>query len=124
MKQFRNIPEILGAPDPVRRYIGKVIGSAKKPFEEALGGNVFLVEEWNDLKEVTIDYFSGANALETAGQLDIAEWADEDKTFAFFFSATNESGGPGYFVPAHLMNGNLLETINLSTKPKRSKRKT
>jgi hypothetical protein len=128
MKQFRNLPEMLQAPEPIRKFIAKTIGKARQPFEEALGGNVFLVEHEADLSELTIDHFSGANALETAGAIDIADWIDDEHTYALFFSATNDSGGPGYFVPAHIVqnSGNLSETMVLSsqTKPKRSRKKT
>jgi hypothetical protein len=125
MKQFKNLAEMLEAPEAVRHFLANVIKVAKDPFEEALGGNVFLVEDPTDLNELVIDTFSGATALQTAGTMDNASWIDKEKTYALFFTAISDSGGPGYFVPAHIVEGcpNLQETMRLTEEENKKMRK-
>ena len=81
-------------------------------FMHYLGGNVFIVEAEADLAEVVgMDFeFSQVhrrwpNCMEAILPLDEAKYlfnADGTADYALLFAATNDAGGPSWFIPRHL----------------------
>lgn len=81
-------------------------------FMTYLGGNVFICENEADLTQVTGMDMEFAklhgrwpNCMEAILPLDEAKYllnADGSSGFALLFSATNNAGGPSWFIPRHL----------------------
>jgi hypothetical protein len=81
-------------------------------FMTYMGGNVFLVETEDDLKQVTgMDFqFSKQHGRWPNCTEAILAWddcryllnADGSSDYALLFAATNNAGGPSWFIPRHL----------------------
>jgi len=96
---------------------------ASEPYEYTLGGDFFLVETFEDLKEIkgtvenkdTETWFS---IFERADSFDICEYmpVTDAKRFVVVFTATNNSGGPMYFIPENICTRTVIESIALTRK--------
>jgi len=114
MKEYTGFVDALEAPLPVRNFLAAMLNNAESwtDFNEALGGSIFLVEDLEDISEITVDYSTGVTAADEPLPLDLATWVDEDQTYAFFFLSSNDAGGPAYFVPKDIVEqSEFLEEI-------------
>jgi hypothetical protein len=105
MLLLRNTKEYYEAEvaDEIREVIDTVIEESDEPFENSLGGDIFIVESAEDLERIpawNIDGNEGDNIVNTVGSWEIAEKLSE--RWAFLWLGTNNSGGPAYFIPARL----------------------
>jgi len=110
MKQYRNLPELLEAPRGIRRYLAQIARQSKQPFEELFGGDVFEIEEKEDLKQITLDYFEETTLFENTGQFENAVVLNE---WVALHTPTTDAGGPVYFIPNAMVTErpNIVETL-------------
>jgi hypothetical protein len=127
MKEANTLEEMIekGFPDEVVQEMQHLFADLEgeyddKEFDFVLGGKVYLVEEVEDLSLVDTclqseDASRWLNLSETAGGFDDARYT-EDGTFAVFFMATNNAGGPVYYVPREVADRcpNVEESIRLT----------
>lgn len=126
MKQFKNISELLTAPESIYKYhkqvfrqIAEETGESvedvmKEPFEYVLGGDIFLVERFDDLcyiQTTKVD-INGKwmTLLQTSDAFDACEWIGD---YVYIFYATNNAGGPSFWVPKSIVeeSGFLRDSI-------------
>ena len=103
MKQFRNLPEMISAPEEIKYFLSKIVSkqAKKMPFEELFGGNVFIVETLEDLKQIEVD-IEGGTAYDTSGQVENVTWSD-NREWVALHTPTSDSGGAIYFVPSAMV---------------------
>jgi len=119
MKSYNSLADLKEAPEAIYKYyesLCKDIDLTGDDFEAELGGSVHIVEQAEDLKEISSnyekeegDYFS---LLEHPGLFDWCGWDTiidnaEDCGFKgdyfFIFYATNNSGGPTFWIPREIV---------------------
>jgi len=93
--------------DEIREVVSRAVGEEgyplDEPLENLLGGDIFVAESIADLEKIpawNIDGNEGDNVTTTIGSWDVAEKLSDN--WAFLWLATNNSGGPAYFIPAEL----------------------
>jgi hypothetical protein len=79
-------------------------------FEEYFGGNTYIVEKEDDLKDIstyltTEDDSRFLNLHEIAASFDVAEYLPS-MNWIHIFSVTNNAGGPAYYIPKEVFNKN------------------
>jgi hypothetical protein len=138
MKKFRTLLELKDAPQEVFLEIKTImmaairtvkeskmragplaIDSALQPFDSMLGGDVFLVEGLEDLKEITHYDDDWWSVLEKPGMFDAAYYTPSQE-FIFMFFTTNDSGGNSYYIPKDIADcvPNIKKCIELSNEGK------
>jgi hypothetical protein len=122
MKEFTNFAELINAPLDVRNYLAPIIKREKGPFDEIVGGNIFLVETLEDLKEIPVYSVDRADALEAwptvfeyEGEIgfELAQYT-HNRDHLFVYHAVNDSGGPSWFIPRsiYLQRPNLMKEVD------------
>jgi hypothetical protein len=113
MKTFKTTNDYEAMPKDVRNHLDFVLNGEHGAFDALLGGDVYLVEQVTDLTEITVDYESGGTAADTVAPLDAAEMHGDH---AVFFIATNDAGGPCYFIPKWIVDSCVIvrEIIRVS----------
>jgi hypothetical protein len=88
-------------------------------FSSHLGGNVYLCETVEDLKEISTSISTAAgdrwlSLYEAADSFDVCEWMFPDNAMVFLVMIWNDSGGPAYFIPKDVANQcmNVAASIN------------
>lgn len=113
MKVFKNLAELeavgLSSIAAVMRLI--MDEDADALFMEAVGGDVFLLETLEELRDILYKFnppliVTPAHEWEesTLHQLDVVFEIDEAKDYWGFVTINNNSGGPTYFVPVQVLN--------------------
>lgn len=105
MKTFTSTNDYIRLPIEIRNYLDKALGGEKGQFDVLLGGDVGLVEELTDLQEITVDYINGGTAADTVCQIDAVKPVGN---YVMFFTATNDAGGPSYFIPKWMVNNSPI----------------
>jgi hypothetical protein len=97
-------------------------------FESTYGGHIFVVETLEDLDAVLTNEESElpkgeqsessggwATIREKPGHFDIAQYLPSYR-YALFWMATNDSGGPSFYIPMRLADEcpNLIKSISMS----------
>jgi hypothetical protein len=109
MKKYSHLSEMLGRVDEeLYKEFSAAIGEEypKKSFEESLGGDVFIIESANELKEVIAVNREGRHVdirLESV-IFDAATWLPS-KNWVWLFTATSDAGGPCFIVPKKIASG-------------------
>lgn len=106
-------------------------GDSLHLFEWALGGYIYLVETYEDLKQIgvlkgvdeydnIIDWLSeesvrDANITESVGEFDGADYLAPDGQYAALFLATNNAGGNVYYISRQIADqcANIEASIRL-----------
>lgn len=101
-------------------------------FSYMLGGDVYVVETVDDLKEIQVlksidadgnivgwldkSGIRAANITEAAGDFDAADFILPDNNFIALFMATNNSGGNVYYIPKEVFDQcpNIVESVRLT----------
>jgi hypothetical protein len=130
MKEFKTAEELMEFNQLVGdRYLEIMVdylpyetveNIGKYPFNEVFGGNVFVVESPEDLREIrTVNRTSLAEA---PAVFDICQWYF-NFTFVEVFLATNNAGGNTYLIPDDIANNseNVLKSIGLTEEDQRCK---
>jgi hypothetical protein len=123
MKIFKNLAELsAGAPPAVVASMMKGYGDYPSPedaslsFSDYFGGDVYLVESEEDLKEIPV-YFGNEddpekeNLFFMPGGFDICEWSDKSKKFVLLVLLCTNAGGPTWFVPEEFATDNVLQSF-------------
>ena len=99
MITFKNIEEIQKAdPFIVADIYACIYDSDKKlSFIDSVGGNVYLVETLEDLKEVK--GAKGESVFDVVATFDAVELIGTQDQFMLFLNVNNTNGGPCYYVP-------------------------
>jgi len=106
-------------PDDIRGYIEVSLIGELGAFDVLLGGDVFLLESVEELSQITVDYESGGTAADTVAPMDAALRMREH---TFLFLATNDAGGPAYFIPNLLADHCIIvQSIIKATEGQRQK---
>lgn len=125
MRQYRNFEELMAAPSAVLRFFldmenfPEEAPLTKESFMLWYGGDVFVVETDEDLKEISTSIADSPERWksvdEVADSFDQARWLP-DESYVVLFMAWNDSGGPSYFVPKEIAERHptVLESIRLS----------
>lgn len=109
-------------PEIVNRFkeiIGWIPSDEEEPDQSLsffIGGNLYVVEEPEDLLDISTTVFRGTHYLslfETADIFDICEWMPGNR-FVEICNITNNSGGNTYYVPSHLVTENVKKSIILT----------
>ena len=91
-------------------------------FEHQLGGKIYIIETYDDLKLIPttvyeedseVELGGWKSIVESASQYDICEYTP-DGTYVLIWLATNDSGGPSYFIPRAISD--MCSNIELSMK--------
>lgn len=117
MRQFKNIAELLTAPELIYKYHKQVFKQIaeetgenlenvmKDPFENVLGGDIFLIERFDDLCyiQTTKEDTNGnwMTLLQTSDAFDACEWIGD---YVYIFCATNNAGGPSFWIPRKVVD--------------------
>lgn len=131
MKQYKNMTELMSADEAIYTYykdvlkqIEKEIGEPfeqlfKESFENSLGGDVFIIERFDDLCHIQTNKedINGKwmTLLQTADSFDVCEWIGD---YVYIFYATNNAGGPSFWVPKSIVeeSGFLRDSIEKTKK--------
>jgi hypothetical protein len=133
MQQFKNLEELKSAPMSIysemktlMEKIGEGLNEtgmltevldgemvASLPFMTYLGGDIFIIDNEEDLKEVSI--YDDMSISELASAYDIAIILPT-LDYAMFVAMTTDSGGATYFIPEEIYkySPNILLSIILS----------
>lgn len=111
-------------PAPIMAYLSGIIKSMSEDVavededtpDGFFGGYINIVETVEDLKEIKLcldnpdtgDYYS---LYEMSGEVDAAVQLDG---YVCIFTATNNSGGPQYFIPQSCVTAHVLRTLELT----------
>lgn len=87
---------------------------ATDELEDVLGGTFFLVETIEDLKEIDV-CGRDAKLYDAPSEFDAIDWT-QNRCFLYVFLATNDAGGPAYFIPSELAMKcpTVVESIKLN----------
>ena len=126
MKIYHNMKELVAeAPLPILLHLYDK--NCDTNFEIWFGGNVYEIENEEDLKEIT--GWKEEGWFQTLDQgpcsFDICDWLNlkqlrlknlEKNKWVEIFLVTTNSGGPAYFIPGHiaLKCPNVLKSIELT----------
>jgi len=124
MKVYKNFEELASGPKQVYNYFLGLEDNTPHNhlFMNWYGGDIHVVESIDDLEEIKIfgivsekSDLEWASLNEIAGIFEICSYLP-DKSYVNIFTATNDSGGPTYFIPAAIAEQcpTLLESIVLS----------
>jgi len=105
---------IRGLGDPEPEY-------ADGPFEDYLGGDVYVVESFLDIKQIPTSIPNSgsatgyANLFEASDAFDICEWVMDGK-YVQLSQLLSNSGGDTWMIPAHAvkLTPTVLQSIVLS----------
>ena len=115
----------------VERELDSIQGELDDDLEtlEAFGGNFYLVESEADLKQIKVPgsrFNPDTRAIElymnsiayTAVAGDACEYIGDNREFILFFLATNNAGGPTYFIPKEVyeLNPNVVRSVEETSK--------
>lgn len=101
--------EMYGMMEKVKQDLDNGIDIEALEFMGYLGGNVFVIEDTEDLRVIE----GSEGTLEThASQFDIA-FLTRDASFAVIVNMTSDSGGATYFIPREIYaySGAILMSI-------------
>lgn len=118
MKSYNSLADLKEAPEAIRNYYeGFLYESDLKgdAFDAELGGLVYIVEQVEDLNEISSGYEKAEGGylslLEHPGLFDWCGWDtifDNAEDFGFkgdyffVFYATNNAGGPTFWIPREI----------------------
>jgi len=105
MKVYTSTNDYGTMPATIREHVEKALGGALGVFDDLLGGDVFELEAIVDLEQIVVDYDNGGTAADTVAPMDNAELLGD---YAVLFYATNDSGGPCYFVPKWMVDNCII----------------
>jgi len=83
-------------PSDIRDHVEEALAGVLGSFDALLGGDVFVLEQLEELNEITVDYENGGTAADTVGPVDVAVRLSEH---TLLLLVTNDAGGPSYFIP-------------------------
>jgi hypothetical protein len=107
MKQFTNLRQMSEENVAIELYkefqAAVSDGDASLSFEELLGGDVFIIETPEDLKEIHAYDSNGdlVNISSHTATFDSAHYFPS-REWMLFFTATSDQGGPSFIVPTSL----------------------
>ncbi len=112
--------EVEGVPKITRAPHEPEVGTN---FEYWYGGSINIVETVEDLKEISVLVDSEINPGEYATLYEAASTADQafyfpGREWVMFWIATNNNGGPSYFIPKSVIQavpGNTIEASIILT---------
>lgn len=125
MNQFRQFSELKKAHGDIYGYLSGVleemtVSEDVTTFDASLGGDIFVVETIEDLQAIESHAVRGGDLCidklsDTACVFDICEWVLDGK-FLEIFIATNNSGGPTYYIPREiaLASPTVMQSIELT----------
>jgi hypothetical protein len=105
MLTFKNLSEMRGKVDEeIFKEFEAVVRDSNledESFMETLGGDVFVVETTDDLKDVYIGYDDKDQPLDIRNTADVVDSAFyfPSKNWILIFVATNNAGGSSYIIP-------------------------
>lgn len=129
MKIFKQMSQLLMAPEMIYKHYKQVFRQIaeeteedlenvmREPFENTLGGDVFIIERFDDLCHIQTNKgdINGKwmTLLQTADSFDVCEWIGD---YVYIFYATNNAGGPSFWVPREVVNesGFVRDSIGLT----------
>lgn len=116
MKEYKNLTELESAHKLIIEDITNCIFADDKKLEfvESVGGNVFVVETIEDLKEVK--GAKGDSLFNAVTVFDAVEMIGHDGEFLFFLNVNSSNGGPSYYVPKaiYLENQNCIDSYDMN----------
>jgi len=126
MRKFKRMSEVKVLADKALVKFIREIGDpepeyANGPFDYYLGGNVYVVESFLDIKQIPTSIPNAGSAdgwatlFEASDAFDICEWVLDGK-YVQLTQITNNSGGDTWLIPAHAAElvPTLLQSIELS----------
>jgi len=102
MKQFKNTSEYVDMPEDIVAHLKLVTENAEGEFEWLLGGNVFLLENCEDLALIPVGDGNATNSVEPM------EAVYPVGEYMFFYHLLSDEGGNGYYVPLAMYNQSIL----------------
>jgi hypothetical protein len=100
---------------------GAILASSdsEEPFNGIFGGEIYVIESLDDLKEISTGIASGNRWLslaEVPDSFDMCEWIDKDPKTGYVgvLMCWNDAGGPLYFIPKEFVTANVKESIRLT----------
>lgn len=96
---FKNLNELKKGPKPIYEDILECISPTdyKDPFLTSIGGDVHLVENLEDLSQISINGTSLNDAVVQG--FDAVEYVGTEDEFIMCLIINNNAGGPSYFIP-------------------------
>jgi len=114
MKSYNSLGDLKEAPEAIRSYYNKIYEDTAIPVDEsfmdALGGEVHLVTEPEDLKFIYSGFDPAKNLSNSSDSYDQCSWEGD---YVLIFTATNNAGGPSYWIPREIAqrSSNVLRSI-------------
>jgi len=131
VREYKNLQEMFDAAPVIQAFM---VAISKEPqlqsekllegesfFQYAFGGNVYVVETLEDLKEIhtlepSPDETRWLSILEAASSFDQAVYLPGER-WVMMWMATNNNGGPSFFIPRELADQvtNIKKSMCLSS---------
>jgi len=113
MKTFTSTNDYDQMPTDIADFLKRIFEGEQGMFDYLGGGDVFIVEYIDELSNIVVDYETGGTAEDTVTPMDSVEKLENH---TMFFLATNDAGGPSYFVPNILVEHCIiLQSIKSAT---------
>jgi hypothetical protein len=126
LKTYNNLLSLDGCKYPIVKStilsyfeieeLGCIKDIDPEQFNRQFGGSVYEIENFEDLKEVTIydlDSEVDKSLFDSVGCFDIVRLVAED--MLLIVNITNNNGGPSYFIQKEFWNESIKEMLTLDT---------
>ena len=123
MKKYENMTELMTADVFIYLTYKDILkslseedfeGLFSEPFQNTLGGDIFIIESKEDLKQIQTGGLSEEEStlFDKPDIFDVCEWNGE---YVLVWYATNNSGGPSFWIPKEiaLNNKNVMASLSL-----------
>lgn len=116
MRTFDNLAEVLESdiPKNIKEYIKEFTECADASYTDMYGGTVNVVEDFEDLEDITVFNLDVKGELSLANAVGTFDVFDKHEGFYEICNVTTNSGGNSYYIPDHLATENVRKSYALT----------